>query len=172
MKSKEFLGKVNDKFTVKGRELIIEFFFAFSRFECALKQSIKYANCSSDKVEPNWDKFASEIKDIFDPNSSKSLKEAVDYLISNPPKKQYLDNSDNTLKWKDRVFTGTEPLTNKLGLMIRDIRNNLFHGGKFNGIFSEETSRNYKLLDNALIILNNWLKIDSTIGDLFMEPIS
>jgi hypothetical protein len=61
---------------------------------------------------------------------------------------------------------------NKLNLSIRDIRNNLFHGGKFNGNYQEDVSRNYILLKNSIIILDEWLSLNETVKQNFLTPIS
>ena len=64
-----------------------------------------------------------------------------------------------------------KPITIELGLHIRTIRNNLFHGGKFKGIYQEDISRNYILLQSAMIILNEWLDLNEDVKTLFLEDI-
>ena len=79
---------------------------------------------------------------------------------------------DGKLGWRDRTFNPNDPEINKLSLSIRDIRNNLFHGGKFNGNYQADISRNYILLKNAIIILNDWLSLSDQVRHNFLEPIS
>lgn len=166
--SKNFLKKVDNQITPEGKNLIIEFFITFSRFECALKSSIEFAKGGEKKVEPNWDKFASSISENFNHTKNLKLRNAVEFILQEPPRIQILDNGE--LNWRHREFELNTPVIQKLCLHIRDIRNNLFHGGKFNGIFEIDVSRNYKLINSALIILNDWLTKNDIIKTNFKSP--
>ena len=168
MITKRFLDKLNETITIKGQNLIIEFFITFSRFECALKASNFY-NENNGKVTANWDTFVNSIRDTFNNERTNEIKNAVDYLIQHPPKIQAIENS--RLVWNDRNFNQNEPLVNRLCLSIRDIRNNLFHGGKFQGNYQEDVSRNYKLLNSSIVVLNEWLRLNNTVKDNFLNPI-
>lgn len=162
-----FREKVENTFNNKGKELIFLFLITFSRFECALKES-SFHNHSPQRLEPDWDLFIKSIRDEFNPNITTELKKAVNYILNHPPKIQIYDN--NCVMWKQREFTN-EPLINKLSIYIRSIRNNLFHGGKFNGTFKEDESRNYQLLNNSIIILNNWLNLNDVVKENFQNDI-
>lgn len=168
MTTKTFIQQLNRTITVEGQALMIEFFITFSRFECALKTS-NFANGSEDKVSANWDAFVSEIKPTFSKEKDPQLQQAVNYIIQNPPKIQMIDGGQ--LGWRERVFQNTEPEINKLSLSIRDIRNNLFHGGKFNGSYQEDISRNYILLKSSIVILNEWLSLNDNVKRNYLKPI-
>ena len=90
-------------------------------------------------------------------------------MLSNPPKIQSISGSE--IVWIDRQFQNNTPEICKLDQHIRDVRNNLFHGGKFNGVFEREISRNFKLLHSALIVLNEWLELDDDVKKLFFESL-
>lgn len=169
MTTKNFIRSLNQAFGNEGEILIRDFFVTFSRFECALKAS-NFAIGDENKVSANWDAFIASIRQTFNKEKSENLKEAVDYLLQNPPKVQMFDNAQ--LGWRSRVFQANEPEINKLSLSIRDIRNNLFHGGKFNGTYEPELSRNYVLLQNSMIILNDWLSLNDRVKNAFSEPIA
>ncbi len=169
MKTAEFLKDLNRDITVQGQTLLVEFFITFSRFECALKAS-GFANGDEDRVSANWDTFLAAISNDFQPDRTAQLKSAVDYLINDPPRIQILYKGK--LSWRNRVFQKKDPIINKVGLSIRDIRNNLFHGGKFNGNYEEDVSRNYILLKKSIIILDEWLSLNETVGGHFSAPIS
>ena len=147
--SEQFITHLNDVFDSNGLKLISDFFITFSRFECALKTSITYSNERKGKIEANWGKFTKSIKDTFIKERTKELRAAVEFIIDNPPKYQTIEL--NTLSWVDRPFTHNEPELNKLEQHIRDIRNNLFHGGKFYGTFTPDVSRNYNLIKYAIV---------------------
>ena len=118
----KFIDQYQESFSMKERKKVIEFFITFSRFECALKATIDFASGGQSYVKPNWDGFVRSINHSFDEKISDELKNAVDFLISFPPKIQIL--SDGVISWRTREFqTGTTKIK-KLSLHIRDVRNN------------------------------------------------
>lgn len=169
MTTKTFINKLSKTITIEGQTLMLDFFITFSRFECALKAS-NFSSGGAGKVSANWDTFIGSIRPTFNKNKNAELSQAVDYLIQNPPRIQMIENGQ--LGWRDRVFSLNDPEINKLSLSIRDIRNNLFHGGKFNGDYQADISRNYILLKNAIIILNDWLSLNDQVRHNFLIPIS
>jgi hypothetical protein len=169
MITETFIARLNSTITSEGQNLINKFFIIFSRFECALKAS-NFTNVDNGKVSANWDTFVNSIRLSFNSERTIQLKESVDYLINNPPRIQIIDNAQ--LTWRDRIFQMGDSEINKLNLSIRDIRNNLFHGGKFNGNYQEDVSRNYILLKNSIIILDEWLSLNETVKQNFLTPIS
>lgn len=160
-----FKGTIKDE----GQHLIIDFFIVFSRMECALKTA-GFINNSDGKVQPNWDSYIAEIRHNFDPERTDELKKAVKYLTESPPRIQSISN--DLLSWKDREFQAGVPLINKLNISIRDIRNNLFHGGKFNGRYQKDVSRNYILLYHSIIILNEWLILNQKVKENFFNELT
>lgn len=169
MTSKKFIEDLNKTITIEGQTLMMEFFITFSRFECALKAS-NFVNGNLDRVSPNWDTFVASIAAAFNQAKTEDLDAAVNYIIQNPPRVQSLDNGQ--LTWRDRNFQPNEPLVNRLSLSIRDIRNNLFHGGKFNGNYQQDVSRNFILLKNSIIILNEWLELSAAVKQNYLQPIA
>jgi hypothetical protein len=169
MITKQFIERLNKTITIEGQNLMTEFFITFSRFECALKAS-NFANGNNERVTANWDTFLASVAVNFNPDKNEKLKTAVEYLLQHPPRVQMIDNGQ--LGWRDRVFQANEPTINKLSLSIRDIRNNLFHGGKFNGRYQEDVSRNYILLKSSITILNDWLGLNDIVRQNFSAPLS
>jgi len=167
MTSNTFINHYIERIDENGRKLVLEFFITFSRFECALKATVIFANGNERKVEPNWDRFVATIRDSFDKEQNESLKNAVDYLLESPPKVQAL--IDNQITWCVREFQENTPEINKLRQHISDIRNNLFHGGKFNGRYQPAISRNYKLIHSAMIVLNEWLSLSEQVRTKFLK---
>ena len=161
--SKQFLEKIDETFTISGKDLIFEFFVTFSRFEYALKSNSFFTV----NATPDWDKFVNSIKEKFDRTISEEINNAVEFLIQNPPRIQYVDSG--LVAWNDRIIDKNTPLLNRLRLHICDIRNNLFHGGKFDGDFEPEISRNYELINSALLILNNWLTLNNQLRRDFID---
>jgi hypothetical protein len=169
MTTEQFKTYVKETLTPEGWELITEFFISFSRFECALKES-GFTNGGANSVTPNWDRFVSNIKSKYYLPKSLQINDAIDYIIGQPPKIQILING--RLTWRNRVFSSGDDEIIKLKLSICDIRNNLFHGGKFQGIYEEDVSRNYMLLRSSITILNYWLTLNTRVNQLFSEHIA
>lgn len=170
MTTRRFIDRFYETITPEGQVLMNEFFIAFARFECALKAS-GFVNGNDERVSANWDTFVNSIRRDFDNrNKTLQIQEAIRYLSDYPPRVQnYIDGN---LAWRDRVFEANLSLINRLSLSIRDVRNNLFHGGKFNGNYQEDVSRNSILLTSAIVILNFWLDLNELVRRNFLEPIS
>lgn len=168
MSSKEFIENLNRSITIEGQIVMNEFFITFSRFEYALKSS-NFVNTDNGKVMANWDTFTQSISNSFNTEKNQILKKSIEYLLDNPAKLQIIHNGQ--LGWENRVFQANTPLINKLSITIRDIRNNLFHGGKFNGNYEEDVSRNFLLLKYSITVLNEWLDLNINVKENFSKPI-
>jgi hypothetical protein len=144
------------------------FFLAFSRFEYALKRS-GFVRGSSERVEADWDGFASEHRYALDPDSDPGLRAAVNYFEAHPPKKQILRGK--RLSWGDSAPRGNEPLLCWLIQMLRRVRNNLFHGGKFPSHPIEDPARDPLLIDHSLMILKACLALNREVERHFAEPL-
>jgi hypothetical protein len=155
--------------------LSIKFFILFSRFEYALKRS-GYIKTREDKTaEADWDSFAEKHKEIIvESNYHEKLNEAFNYLKENPPKKQIVlqqtdnDNPNQKLTWQKDDYNGKFDLKRAL-VLVRRIRNNLFHGGKFSSGYEEDISRDKKLLRFGMIILEECLENDRNVSHYFKD---
>lgn len=154
-----------------NRDLVITFFITFSRFEYALKEE-GFFNGNQNKVTANWDQFATSIRGSFQPDRTPELQAAVDYLHNSPPRKQIVLDGTR-LRWSHPRYRENTPLFNELLLSIRTVRNNLFHGAKFQEIFHEDHSsgRNQRLLQSSLIILEECLRLSKTVRRTFFAGI-
>ncbi|MBT2059466.1 hypothetical protein KKZ47_10725 [Enterobacter hormaechei subsp. xiangfangensis] len=127
--------------------LSYEFFREFARYEYCLKAVGLRHNTKEAKA--NWDMYANEVKDVLEKPKSPLLQEAIDYFLTHPPKKQIIKK--DILDWDDTPLE-ERVLAKKIFILIRRVRNNLFHGGKFNGNWFEP-ERSELLMNYALIIL-------------------
>lgn len=140
-----------------NHELVCSFIAEFSRIEFALKASITYAEGNEKSVSANWDKFANSIHENFMKIEDEKLKTARSYLFGNQPKKQVLDSGE--LKF---IETKIKPETTKeLLVLVRRVRNNLFHGGKYHP--NDDESRDKLLLQYSLVILKQCVKLDDDV---------
>jgi len=135
-------------------DLLLEFFLTFARVEFALKNS-GFVKGDERKALPDWDSFAASIRNHFTKNKTDNLEQAVNYIMDNPPMKQVL--RQNTLMWEANVPNGNLSDIEVLLLLIRRIRNNLFHGGKHNFDMFENTERTTRLLKSSLIVIQECL---------------
>jgi hypothetical protein len=106
--------------------LLLNFFCAFSRFECALKRA-GFAKGDEHRVDPDWGCFGKTLL----AHSSEELAPVFkfgQYLIEKPPQKQTL--TKGRLGWTDTA-DGSVSEIERLLLSVRRVRNNLFHGGKY-----------------------------------------
>lgn len=135
------------------RELACEFLAVFSRMEYALKATPAYAGGDENRVDALWDRFANEINDALEaiPREDKEFWEAVDYLNIHPPRKQVFQ--DGALTFKDQVIDQNQRKAQQTLLMVRTVRNNLFHGGKHYPDGEQEQGRNERLVRYSLEIL-------------------
>jgi len=152
-------------------DLVITFFIVFSRFEYTLKKE-GFVNGDQDRVTANWDTFAAKIRKDFRPERSPELQAAVNYLHDSPPRKQIVQGGTR-LGWSPSRYPENTPLIHELLLSIRTVRNNLFHGAKFQEVFHEDhsSSRNQQLLQSSLIILEECLRLSTPVRRTFFAEI-
>lgn len=137
--------------------LAYEFLGTFARCEYALKCS-RFAKGGSNSVEANWDDFASAIDWHFRRIKDDVFQSAVDFLLTEPPRKQVL--RDGRVTWNDSPPDKNLPKAQQVLLMVRRIRNNLFHGAK---VWSPEygnRNRDIQLLEAGLVVLKQRASIN------------
>ena len=122
-------------------------FRIFARFEYALKAAGLHNGDGA--AEPNWRAFAESVAGIFESPSDANFKAAVGYVLHHPPKKQII--KDGSLAWSE-VAPNTDLRSDLVLQYVRRVRNNLFHGGKFNGRWFEP-ERSEQLLSHSMTIL-------------------
>jgi len=147
-------------------KIVARFFIFFSRFEYALKRA-GYVRGDNGRVWVDWDRFSSKLKDTFEPGKTSELQEAVRYLQDHPPKKQIVKAGQ--LDWRECERSESEPLVQWLLRLVRRVRNNLFHGGKFPEFPVQDPSRNTKLLESCLIVLNACLELRPEVRHRFLD---
>lgn len=152
---------------VHRKDLIYEFVFVFSRFEHALSVT-SYLSETKGGVSADWDKFAREMNDVFLETLSPEVMKAVNYYDKAPPRKQVVDF--DSLIWKD-VLPQTDYKLEKLLLLIRRVRNNLFHGEKFAVLLEGDSKRDTELLSHGLTILYACLQFSSDLRRKFFSEI-
>jgi hypothetical protein len=83
----------------------MEVFFAYSRFEYALKRA-GFLFHERRYAEANWKEFGVESERAYECAGTPSeLDDAIRYLLDHPPMRQ-VRNSDGTLGWENRRRNG------------------------------------------------------------------
>lgn len=149
------------------RELACEFMAVFSRLEYAIKATPGYAGGNEKWAEALWDRFANDVNDAFCsvPIDEAEFWEAVNYLLNHPPRKQVL--ADDGLVFKEQIVDMKQTKAQQTLLMIRTIRNNLFHGGKHYPEGEQEPGRNQQLVAHGLYVLKRCLPMHQTVQERY-----
>jgi len=143
--------------------LAFEFFREFSRCEYCLK-AVGYRQATRD-AKPDWNALARQLESVFLAPTAPELVAAVTYFLENPPKKQIVE--DGALGWEDRL-PDYESQAELLLLLVSRVRNNLFHGGKFNGRWFEP-ERSEDLLAHGLAILAACTENDELMNEAYNQ---
>jgi hypothetical protein len=156
------------------KDLLLNFFLTFSAFEYALKSSglfkrHKIVPPKFPNAEPDWDSFAVSLRGSFDSESSNQLREACEYLVDSPPNHQVLTSIG--IAWETPVCSCYETKIEFLLRMVRCVRNNLFHGGKFNANLHEDVERTRLLLRHSIAILMACLELAPDVNAVYQDAI-
>lgn len=115
--------------------LAFRFFKLFAQYESAIKGQPLVKRSGVDGFKVDWDRVANERIGREFLNLLGSKRKFALYLLDNPPQKQVLKN-DDSVGWRE-VSTTDQTVQALFGHICR-VRNNLFHGAKFDGNFSNE----------------------------------
>ena len=142
-------------------QLANELFRTFARFEYALKATGFYQP-TQDDAKLDWTDFARSVSGALNNPADTGLREAIEYILEYPPRKQVIQ--DETLGWTDALPTGNR--SDRVLILVRRIRNNLFHGGKFSGQWFD-AARSERLLRHSLTILRGCLEAPPVVRDAY-----
>jgi hypothetical protein len=134
------------------------FFKLFAQFEYALK-AMGYGRAGSNgSAEANWDRFANEVGVMLLQDPDPQVIEARMYLLEHPPKRQMW--IDGAVGWAEVQVA--EKSAQILFSHIRRVRNNLYHGGKFNGRWLDP-DRSQLLISKSLVLLQKIVEQNGTL---------
>lgn len=146
-------------------ELACEFLAVFARMEYALKAT-RFAAGNGRAVSASWDRFANEADEHFHAEASEDLRCAVEFLWNSPPRKQVL-TEDNRVQFCDFVIDPDQRKLQQLLLMVRTVRNNLFHGGKHQPAGEMEPGRNEVLVRSSLVVLRECAQLVADVRESY-----
>ncbi len=156
--------------TGDNSEIVLQFFVTFSRFEYALKRAGFVRRGDHNNASADWCRFARErldarLADITDTE----FEEARSYLLHEPPRKQIFVESEEIMQWRANSQRSRECEAEYLLRLVKDVRNNLFHGGKYPDGPVSNQARNKRLLQACLTILEKCLSLDADVKHFFEE---
>lgn len=130
------------------QEAAFDFLFWFSRFEFGLKekQFLKSTDAGK-KAEPNWDKFVKKHRNGY------AAGPGARALIAARPRQQVVA-SNAGMAWKELQFEANEFELQKVTLLLRLVRNNLFHGGKHGDTHWDDPEHTVRLLKQGQAALD------------------
>jgi hypothetical protein len=147
------------------RELVFEFFWKFSAFECALKRSGFLRKKKS--AEADWERFGAQINGKFSTLGSPSFDEAVTKIKRLSPRRQM--NNNGELAWEHVEQKADESDAAYTLHLLKTVRNNLFHGGKYPDGPIFEIARNREILRAALTVLDGCYELHPDIMHWIQE---
>jgi len=134
--------------------LAIEFLAMFSRLEYALKVT-RFRMSGDGEAKADWAAFAADVAPMFDPKADASLSEAFTYLTNQPLR--FLGVQSGALGWYEFKLPTNSSDADQVIRVIKQVRHNLFHGGKFAPDSHASKDRDTKLLTFGLIVLESML---------------
>lgn len=153
---------------MQDRDRLFHFLSLFARWECALKKNQFATAGGYNQAKPNWTKFASDHEAAIAALDEPRFVAARDALLANPPRQELFLNDH--VEWSANPRRKGETDAVYLFRVVRDVRNNLFHGGKYVRSSEAELARNRPLIDNAIALLECALVLNDQIGAMFEKP--
>lgn len=154
---------------VGDRNLVLRFFATFSRFEYSLKRAgfLKL----SQKAEPNWDEYANSLRGSFLEVQDPAFRKAVNFLLNQPPMTQVV--SGTNLDWGNTNLGSGEQHENYILRLVKTVRNNLFHGGKYPNPTGPvvDVGRDQELLEASIAVLKQCLQLSPKVRAVFEETV-
>lgn len=132
-------------------ELVFNFFWRYTTLECAMKHAgLCKPRENSDAIEADWDTFTKELEGRGAGQSTPFIS-ASRRLQRLRPKRQIIVNKKPG--WEPITDRGTSQVAYTIRL-LQLVRNNLFHGGKYEyGGSPESIARDTEILSAALDVL-------------------
>jgi hypothetical protein len=150
-----------ESFSEDDRMRLFGFLALFARWECALKSTGYVRTNGLHHALADWNRFATDNEAAIAMLADGDFVAARTFLLASPPKQQVLNNG--AVEWRDNPRRPNETDAMYLFRVVKDVRNNLFHGGKFVTGFAPELARDRALVDHATRVLESAASIDQRV---------
>lgn len=141
------------------RELVFEFFWRFSAFECALKRA-GYLKKKA-YAEADWEAFGVRLSGRFSGIQDQTFAAALELLDSATPRRQVVRGG--MLGWEELTRGPKDTREAWTIRLMKTVRNNLFHGGKYPDGPIDEVERDDMLLRAALAVLKVCSELENEV---------
>jgi hypothetical protein len=151
-------------------DVLLRFLLFYSRLEFALKFTA-YARQERHMIKIETSRFVAENAVDLDQNGARSADylRAKEFLLTAQPRGQVID-AERGLIWQDTEFerraadwNGIQREYFRLAEIVKLLRNNLFHGGKYHNPDLLE-NRNDELLRAGITVIASWSEHPGIIG--------
>ncbi len=146
-----------DDFSDDMRLQFFEYFYWFSRFEFALKENGYIREGQYGVALPDWNRYRDDFSEQYESCPAAAL------LLDAPPLCQMYEN--HGYRWEVINLNREQSQLGKVILVLKAIRNNLFHGGKHSQDDWDEPERNIFLLQNGKVALDAVAVMGPLYGD-------
>ncbi len=155
------------RFEDEDQRRVFRFLALFARWECALKRSEYVRGGGHGEASADWGRFADDVAGAIGGIAVEGYTAARDYLLNHPPRQQCVVGRG--VQWRPNPRRADESDARYLLRVVRDVRNNLFHGGKYLGGPVEELARDRQLIDSATRVLEALAELDARIHRVLDE---
>ena len=155
-------------FPPEDRDRLFRFLALFARWECALKHCGFVRAGVFGQAEPDWRGFATNHEAAIAALKDPAFIAACGVLSASPPRREELVGT--TVEWRPNPRRPSETDGDYLFRVVRDVRNNLFHGGKFAGGGEPELARDRQLIDSATVVLEKAAVLNAAIRAMLEQP--
>lgn len=147
------------------RDLALEFLTVFSRFEYALK--VSNFRHPGREAKANWITFANTVANAFDLNRTGELRDAFAYLTRQPLRCFAVEN--DRLDWFPFNLPPVASEAERVIRLVRQVRNNLFHGGKFARDPQSSPDHDSRLVRASLVLLRELLTLSPQVQKEYVD---
>lgn len=134
-----------------GRELLLEFYWTYSALEYGLKRGGFLRSSHDGVASPDWNRFGVALRGSFTHVASPDFHQAVTEIAELSPRRQVVRNGQ--LAWAAAQPRGADSVEEYTLKLLRTVRNNLFHGGKYPDATAAELSRDRTILRVSVVVL-------------------
>lgn len=140
-----------------------EFFFWFSRFEAALKESgLLRTDEEGEPAEPGWQAFVKKFEREY------AMTAQGGKLVALAPERQIV-GPGRKLVWRPVETADCRSDLCKVVRMLKTLRNNVFHGGKSGGAGWDQPDRTAELLAVGQATLHELATLAGIEADLWQR---
>jgi hypothetical protein len=161
---------INTSIELLDRDTVLEFFSQYSAFECALKREGFLKAGWNNTAEADWNKFSLYARGRLSSVTEEGFHEAVNAIKKYSPQRQVV--RDGRLAWDSVEIRRGESEEQFVLRLVKTVRNNIFHGGKYSDGPISEVARNRAILKAALLILKGCIEIHPGMKQWIQASIS